>query len=92
MKQEHENQIHITMLKRLLSTVVLVSIFLENFLQALRMNIKLLISNDTRIRNKFTSGYIRFHFSKNGFLETERWFLNIMNKNQFNVDKRNKSS
>lgn len=72
MKQAHENQIHITMLKRLLSTVVLVSIFLEKFLQALRMNIKLLISNDTRIGNKFTSGYIRFHFNKNGFLETER--------------------
>lgn len=67
MKQEHENQIHITMLKRLLSTVVLVSIFLEKFLQALRMNIKLLISNDTRIRNKFTSGYIRFRLNKNGF-------------------------
>lgn len=33
------------------------------------MNIKLLISNDTRIRNKFTSGYIRFLFYNKTDLE-----------------------
>lgn len=55
------------------------------------MNSKLLFSNDTRILNNLTKGYRRFHFNKNGFKKSKNeWFLNIMNYNQFNVDKRKK--